>query len=144
VSALKPKIEDVSNDPLTRERLVCVQKEDQELALLWSKSFSLEELENVPVYYFMKDIILLQKWRPPDATVEVEWKVVYQIVVTEAYRREVMSLAHDSPMDTHIEANKTYTILTHFHRPNIRRDVAKHCRTCHTCYVVGKPNQKFL
>ena len=44
---------DVSNVPLTREWLICAQREDQELALLWSKSVIDEEEEKVPVSYFM-------------------------------------------------------------------------------------------
>jgi hypothetical protein len=42
-----------------------------------------EEAENMPVSYFMKDKVLIFKWRPPVAAVEDEWKVVYQIVVPE-------------------------------------------------------------
>ena len=37
----RPK--DISNDPLTRERLIGVLKEDQEVTLLCFKSFSVEE-----------------------------------------------------------------------------------------------------
>jgi hypothetical protein len=44
---------DVSNVPLTRERLIGAQREDQELALLCSKSVTVEEEEKVPVCYFM-------------------------------------------------------------------------------------------
>jgi len=57
----------VSNDHLTREQLISTQKE--ELALPCSKSFSVEEAENVNVCYFMKGEVLVRKWRPPDATV---------------------------------------------------------------------------
>ena len=44
---------DVSNVPLTRGRLIGAQREDQELALLCSKSVTVEEEEKVPVCYFM-------------------------------------------------------------------------------------------
>ena len=50
---LKPKIRYVSNDLLTREQLISVQKE--ELVLPCSKPFSVEEADNVNVCYFMKD-----------------------------------------------------------------------------------------
>ena len=137
------KIRDVSKDPLTRERLIVAQKEDQELSLLRAKSLTMEEAEKVPLCYFMKDDVLMRKWRPPDASVEDEWKVVYQIVVPKVYRKEVLNLAHDSAMAGHLGVNKTYNrILTHFYWPNIRRDVVEYCRSCHTCQVVGKPNQK--
>ena len=52
---------DVSNVPLTREWLIGAQREDQELALLCSKSVTVEEEEKVPVCYFMKDGVLMRK-----------------------------------------------------------------------------------
>jgi hypothetical protein len=50
---LKPTISYVSNDLLNREQLISAPKE--ELVLPCSKSFSVEEAENVNVCYFMKD-----------------------------------------------------------------------------------------
>ena len=50
---LKPTIRYISNDLLTREQLISAQKE--EFLLPCSKSFSVEEAENVNVCYFMKD-----------------------------------------------------------------------------------------
>ena len=105
------KIRDISNDPLTRERLINAQKEDQELALRCSRSFSAEEAKNIPVCYFTKDKVLMRKWRPPDVAAEDEWKVVYQLVVPEEYWKEAMSLARGSPMAGHLRANKTYDMI---------------------------------
>ena len=120
-SVLKQKIRDVSNDPITRKWLISAQKEDQELALLCSKSLSEEEAEKDPVRYFMKDEVLMRIWRPPDVTVEDEWTVVYEIIVPQVYRKEVMSLAHDTPKAEHLGINKIYNrILTYFYWPNIR------------------------
>ena len=63
-------------------------------------------------------------------------------MVAEAYRKEAMSLAHDSKMTEHLGVKKkTNVILTHFYRPNIRRDVAENCRSFNICQVMGKPNQ---
>ena len=50
---LKPRISYVSNDLLNREQLISAPKE--ELVLPCSKSFSVEEAENVNACYFMKD-----------------------------------------------------------------------------------------
>jgi hypothetical protein len=50
---LKPTIRYISNDLLTREQLISAQKE--EFVLPCSKSFSVEEAENVNVCYFVKD-----------------------------------------------------------------------------------------
>ena len=57
---LKPKIRYVSSDLLTMEQLISAQKE--ELVLPCSKSFSVEEAENVHVCYFMKDEVFMRKW----------------------------------------------------------------------------------
>ena len=63
-------------------------------------------------------------------------------MVPEAYRKEVMSLAHDSKMTEHLGVKKNSNmILAHFYRPNIKRDVAEHCRSFSICQVMGKPNQ---
>jgi hypothetical protein len=63
-------------------------------------------------------------------------------MVPEAYRKEVMSLAHDSKMIEHLAVKKNSNlIIAHFYRPNIRRDVDEHCRYCNICQVMGKLNQ---
>ena len=56
---LKQAIRYVGIELLTRERLISVQKE--ELALLYSKLFSVEAAENVQVCYVMKDEVLMRK-----------------------------------------------------------------------------------
>ena len=42
----------------------------------------------------------------------------------------------------HLGVNKTYyKILNHFYWPGLKTDASKYCRSCHTCQMVGKPNQ---
>lgn len=92
----------------------------------------------------MKNEVLMRKWRHPDAAEEDEWKVVYQIVLPEVYRKEVISLADDSPMAELIGVNKTHSvILTHFYWASIRRDIAECGRSGHTCKVVGRSDKMF-
>ena len=130
-------------DPLTRDKLIVEQKRDPVLVELCSQSLSQQEAEKVPVCFYMKDGVLMRKWRPPDVGVEEEWKVVHQIVVPKVYRQEVISIAHDHPMSGHLGVTKTYNrILNHFYWPQLRKDVAEYCKSCHTCQMVGKPNQK--
>ena len=51
-------------------------------------------------------------------------------------------LVHESPMSGHLGINKTYhKIINHFYWPGLKSDVSKYCKTCHTCQMVGKPNQ---
>jgi hypothetical protein len=61
---LKQAIIYVGIELLTRERLISAQKE--KLALPCSKLFSIEAAEKV--CYFMKDEVLMRKWRPPDVS----------------------------------------------------------------------------
>ena len=57
-----------------------------------------------------------------------------------------MSVVGDSSMGSPITIlrDKTHKrILQHVHWFKIWRDV-QYCRTCHTCQMVGKPNQTIL
>ena len=84
----------------------------------------------------------MRKWRPPDVSAEDEWTVNHQIVIPRVYRPEILNLAHETPMSGHLGVNKTYhKILNHFYWPGIKSDVSQHCKSCHTCQMVGKPNQ---
>ena len=85
----------------------------------------------------------MRKWRPRDASQNEEWSLVHQIVVPQVYRRDVLSIAHDTPMAGHMGVNKTYSrVLSHFFWPKLRRDVSEFCKSCHVCQMVGKPNQQ--
>ena len=45
-------------------------------------------------------------------------------------------------MSGHLGVNKTYLmILNHFYWPGLKSDVSQHYKSCHTCQMVGKPNQ---
>ena len=71
---------------------------------------------------------MIRKWRPPDATVQDECKVICQIVVQEEYRKAVVSVAHDLSMNEHLGVRKSSTgIMAHLYGPKIRRDVAENC-----------------
>ena len=84
----------------------------------------------------------MRKWRPFDVPADDEWAVYHQIVVPKSYRHEILSIAHESPMSGHPGINKTYhKIINHFYWPGLKSDVSKYCKTCHTCQMVGKPNQ---
>ena len=84
----------------------------------------------------------MRKWRPFDVSADDEWAVYHQIVVPKSYRHEILSIAHESPMSGHLGINKTYhKIINHFYWPGLKSDVSKYCKTCHTCQMVGKPNQ---
>ena len=45
-------------------------------------------------------------------------------------------------MSGHLGINKTYhKILNHFYWSGLKSDVSQFCKSCHTCQMVGKPNQ---
>ena len=130
-------------DPLSHNKLVIGQENDPELKDLGQRALTLQEAEEVFVCFYKQNGVLMRKWRPPDAPASDEWQVVHQIVVPKVYHKEVISIAHDSPMAGHLRVRKTYDrILIHFWWPTLRKEVSEDCRSCHTCQVMGKPNQK--
>ena len=101
-----------------------------------------DEISQVPMCYYIKNGILMRKWRPFDVPADDEWAVYHQSVVPKSYRYEILSIAHESPMSGHLGINKTYhKIINHFYWPGLKSDVSKYCKPCHTCQMVGKPNQ---
>ena len=141
-TAGKPK-ESVKNIMLSTQRLILDQDKDQEIRKLKQHALDEKEASKVPVCYFVKDGVLMRKWRPPDAEASHEWKIIYQIVVPPAYRHDILSLAHETPLAGHLGINKTYyKVLNHFYWPGLRGDTKLFCKTCHTCQLVGKPNGK--
>ena len=134
---------DGSEVPLSKSRLISEQENHPELATLFKLILPPVELDKVPVGYYVRNGVLMQKWRPPNVPASEEWSVVYQIVVPKVYQSEILKLAHKPSMDGHLGINKTYNKITkHFYLPQIRHCVAEFCKTCHTCQMVGKTNQK--
>ncbi|KAJ8040905.1 hypothetical protein HOLleu_15350 [Holothuria leucospilota] len=130
------------SDTLQREQLSVQQQHDEELQPLIACALTEDESKDVPVCFYFKNNIVMRKWRPPDALLDEEWRIYHQIVVPRTYRREILSIAHEMPFAGHLGVNKTYhRILNHFYWPKLRSDVAKFCKTCHSCQMVGKPNQ---
>ena len=140
---LSPSIStDQGHDQLSRSQLCKEQHSDPEISPLFDKALDENEMSQVPVCYYVQNDILMRKWRPPDVSADDEWTVNHQIVVPRAYRPEILNLAHETPMSGHLGVNKTYhKILNHFFWPGLKSDVSQHCKSCHTCQMVGKPNQ---
>ena len=133
---------DQGHDQLSRSQLCKEQHSDPEISPLFERALDENEISQVPVCYYVKNDILMRKWRPPDVSAEDEWTVNHQIVVPRVYRPEILNLAHETPMSGHLGVNKTYhKILNHFYWPGLKSDVSQHCKSCHTCQMVGKPNQ---
>ncbi|XP_029975991.1 uncharacterized protein LOC115409133 [Salarias fasciatus] len=127
--------------PVTGDTLRKAQKQDPSLTNCVSAAVSSEEASTKKVAYVLEDDLLLRTWMPRKDTDKV-LDSVKQVVVPKPFRAQVLALAHDSPWSGHLGVTKTYDrILKHFFWPGLKKDVATHCRTCHTCQIVGKPNQ---
>ena len=157
-----PEKQDIQNAPLTQEKdliepsihvsnkqdlstktLILEQQKDSTLSSLFQNMVSEDEISSVPCCYYKKNGVLMRKWRPPDVPSDAEWAVKHQVVLPKSYRNGVLSMAHETPLAGHLGVSKTYNkILNHFFWPLIKTDVSNFCRSCHTCQMVGKPNQK--
>ncbi|CAB4031508.1 Transposon Ty3-I Gag-Pol poly [Paramuricea clavata] len=132
----------IDTKSLSTSNLIHEQNNDPEIAILIQQAFDKREISDQAMGYFIKNDILMRKWRPPHVSVDDEWSVRYQIVIPKPYREEVLRLAHETPLSRHLGINKTYEkMIRHFYWPGVRKTVAEFCKTCHTCQVVGKPNQ---
>ncbi len=124
-----------------REKIISAQKEDSSLRKCFSAAVSVERMQQRKFAYFVEDGLLMRKWSPVMAD-DPEWSVVYQVVIPECYREQVLSLAHDHDLSGHLGIKKTYhQVLRHFFWPCLKADVVQYCRTCRTCQLTGKPNQ---
>ena len=133
---------DQGHDTLSKSQLIQEQQTDPEISKLIFRALPEDEISQVPMCFYVKNGILMRKWRPYDVPADDEWAVYHQIVVPKSYRHEILSIAHESPMSGHLGINKTYhKIINHFYWPGLKSDVSKYCKTCHTCQMVGKPNQ---
>ena len=83
--AVSESRQSVENVILSLQKLTVDQEKDQEIRKLKRRALNEREAVKVPVCYFIRNGILMRKWRPPDVAALHEWKVIYQIVVPPAY-----------------------------------------------------------
>ena len=119
------------HDLVSRSQLCKEQHNDPEILPLLERALDEKEIDQVLVCFYVKNDILMRKWRPPDVSAEDEWTVNHQIVVPRVYRPEILNLAHETPMSGHLGVNKTYhKILNHFYWPGLKSDVSQFCKSC--------------
>ena len=132
---------DAVKTTFSREQLIKEQQKDPEVMTLAEKAIKFEDVKDEAECLYTKDGLLMRKWRPPEAGLDEDWRVVHQIIIPRIYRKDILSLAHDSPMAGHLGINKTYSkILNHFYWPKMKQDVKEYLKSCHVCQMVGKPN----
>ncbi len=126
----------------SREQLILEQKQDPTLSPMFEDVVPDETLSNVASGYFISDGVLMRKWTDSKMSSQDDWSSVFQVVVPEAYRSDILYLAHDHCLSGHLGIRKTLDrVLRHFFWPGVRSDVAQYCRSCHVCQIIGKPNQ---
>lgn len=103
--------------PITRDMLINAQQNDTELSEYFQRT------QAFPRCFYVKQGILMRKFRPPHVPASEVWLVTHQIVVPSCYRRDVLSLAHDH-IGEHLGVNKAYyKILQHFFWPRLKKYV---------------------
>ncbi len=126
----------------SREKLILEQKQDPTLSPMFEDVVPDETLSNVASGYFISDGVLMRKWTDSKMSSQDDWSSVFQVVVPEVYRSDILYLAHDHCLSGHLGIRKTLDrVLRHFFWPGVRSDVAQYCRSCHVCQIIGKPNQ---
>ncbi|CAB3995072.1 Transposon Ty3-I Gag-Pol poly [Paramuricea clavata] len=71
----------IDTKSLSTSNLIHEQNNDPEIAILIQQAFDEKEISDQAMGYFIKNDILMRKWRPPDVSVDDEWSVRYQIVI---------------------------------------------------------------
>ena len=127
---------------VSRSKLCKEQHNDPEIVPLLKRAFDEKEINQFPICFYVKNGILMRRWRLPDVSAEDEWTINHQIVISGVNRPKILILAHETPTSGHLGVNKTYhKILNHFYWSRLKSDVSQFCKSCHTCQMVGKLNQ---
>ena len=137
-----PDTFDLPNQIMSQENLIKAQQEDPTLQPFHRLSVSSkEEVDHFPGFYYHKGV-LMRCHRPPTRTDSDTWAEVHQVVVPKSIRIKVMEIAHDGS-GGHLGVCKTYSkISENFFWPGLKQTIVDFIRTCHTCQLSGKPNQR--
>ena len=83
------------HDIRSRSQLSKEQHKSPEISPLFHKAVSETDLAQHPICFYIKNGILMSKWRSHEVPADDEWAVNHQIVVPKIYRSEILSLAHE-------------------------------------------------
>ena len=71
---------DQGHDTLSKSQLIQDQQNDPEISKLIFRALPEDEISQVPMCYYIKNGILMTKWRQLDVPADDEWAVYHQIV----------------------------------------------------------------
>ncbi len=126
---------------VSREHLAATQKADPSLAKCVMAVDCATHVPDLGVAYFWEKGLLMSKWKPQQE--ELGWQEVQQIVLPSGYRQQILKHAHENVLSGHVGITKTYNrIVKYFFWPGLKSAVSRFCKSCHTCQLAGKPNQK--
>ena len=129
------------SDPKLQSDLINKQRTaNTDTTLLFQKAVT-PEAALEPICFYLKNGVLMRKFRPPQMPADEDWPEQHQIVVPSSYRPEVLRIAHETPLSGHLSVSKTYLkLLKNFYWPTMKPDVVRFCRSCHMCQKVWSPN----
>ena len=130
------------SDPKLQSDLINKQRAaNTDTTLLFQKAVTPEEAALEPICFYLKNGVLMRKFRPPHMPADEDWPEQHQIVLPSSYRPEVLRIAHETPLSGHLSVSKTYLkLLKNFYWPTMKRDVVRFCQSCHICQNVWSPN----
>jgi len=115
-------------------RLELEERAKEHKAELKVKELQLREKE-LEIQWRTKELEVAPSISPAETRTE-------PVFVLSPYRRDILVLAHDTPLGGHLGVEKTYLkVLAHFYWSGLHGDVKRFCKTCHVCQLAWKPNQ---
>ena len=76
-----------SDKVISSSQLIAKQHRDPDISYIFDRALQGSEMSEDPVFYYTNSGILM---RPPDASVDDNWLVKYQIVIPKLYRMDIL------------------------------------------------------
>ncbi|XP_068223944.1 uncharacterized protein [Palaemon carinicauda] len=121
--------------------IIKAQQEDLSLQSIYSEVVAEDQINTEPVCYYLRNGLLMRKFRSLHTPASSIWEIKNQIVIPVSLRAKVLHMAHNVS-SSHLGIRKTLSaVLQLFYWPGIRKSVTEYCKSCSVCQLVGKPNQ---
>ncbi|XP_068206298.1 uncharacterized protein [Palaemon carinicauda] len=121
--------------------IIKAQQEDLSLQSIYSEVVAEDQINTEPVCYYLRNGLLMRKFRSLHTPASSTWEIRNQIVIPASLRQKVLHMAHNVS-SSHLGIRKTLSaVLQLFYWPGIRKSVTEYCKSCAVCQLVGKPNQ---